>query len=283
MPRRLSTLHLSFLLLSVAHPLGAQTLRGVVVDAEAQVVLEGVETNMPIAGAEVELLGDGVREQTRAFTDSLGFFSLPVPGPGTYGLRVTHPAYLRYEAEGIEVRPEEAVTLEVRLGKNVIPLEPLLVVGRVSSTMAGFHERRTSGAFATFLTREEIETRAAGRTTDLIRGLPGIRINWERWGVGPAIEMQGGFGTCEPTIFVDGVRAPQAPGSMVDDFLTPDRIEGVEVYTSFSTAPAQFISGTCGVILFWTRQGGREGGEPWSWKRVLVGVGVAIGLVAWIL
>ena len=259
-----------------------QTIRGVVVDAEAQVVVTGVETNMPVGGAEVELLAEDLRGSIRTVTDTLGFFSLTAPRAGVFGLRVRHPAYLPYDAEGIEVGQEEAVTLEIRLGKNVIPLEPLVVTARVNSTMAGFHERRTRGAFATFLTREEIEARAAGRTTDLLRGLPGVRINFQRWGVGPAIEMQGGFGTCEPTVYVDGVRAPQAPGSMLDDFLTPDRIEGVEVYTSFSTAPAEFISGTCGVILFWTRRGGREGGDPWSWKRVLVGLAVAVGLIIWI-
>jgi hypothetical protein len=69
---------------------------------------------------------------------------------------------------------------------------------------------------------------------------------------------------------------------MLDDFLTPERIEGVEVYTSFSTAPAEFIYGTCGVILFWTRPGGREGGDPWSWRKVLIGLGVAVGLILWI-
>lgn len=214
-------------------------------------------------------------------TDSLGRFTLPVPGPGTYGFRVRHPSYVPYDAENVEVGAEETVVVVVRLGRNVIPLDPLIVTARVRSDATGFEGRRAGGGFGTFLTREEIEARAAGRTTDLLRGLPGVTVRFVRWGVGPAIEMRDGFGRCEPAIYVDGILAPQTQGSRVDDFLTPDRIEGVEVYTSFSTAPVQYIMGTCGVILFWTRRGERGEGEPWHWKRVIIGLGAAVALILW--
>jgi hypothetical protein len=81
---------------------------------------------------------------------------------------------------------------------------------------------------------------------------------------------------------VDGLPAPQTAGSNLNDYLTPERIEGVEVFSSFSSVPVQFHSGMCGVILFWTRRGGREGGEPWDWKRMLLGFGIAVGLILWI-
>ncbi|MCJ7627800.1 MAG: Plug and carboxypeptidase regulatory-like domain-containing protein [Longimicrobiales bacterium] len=282
MPRKYRTLILAGLLTLSAPPAGAQVVRGTVVEAEVGVSAEGVETDRPIAGAQVELLTGRGGEETWAVTDSLGSFHLSAPRGGAFRLRVSHPEYLTYEAESIEVGEAETVSIEIRLGRNVIPLEPLVVRARTNNTMAAFHERRTTGAFATFLTREEIDARAAGRATDLLRGLPGVRISFERWGVGPKIEMQGGFGVCEPTIFVDGVRAPQSTESSLDDYLSPERIEGVEVYSSFSTVPTQFLSGMCGVILFWTRPGGREGGEPWGWKRMLLGFGIAVGLILWI-
>jgi hypothetical protein len=282
MAARNPTLLLACLLVLPLSSVEGQVIRGVVVDAEARVTVSGVAMSMPISGAEVEVITEGGAERIRVETDSLGVFLMYVAGYPRVRLAVRHPAYHPYETETIEVGQEETVNLEIRLGRNVIPLEPIVVTARTNTTMAGFHARRTGSAFATFLTREEIEARAAGQTTDLLRGLPGVRINFQRWGVGPSIEMQNGFGVCEPTIYVDGVRAPQTAGSSLNDFLTPDRIEGVEVYSSLSTAPVQYISGNCGVILFWTRRGGREGGEPWSWKRVLVGLGVAVGLVLWI-
>jgi hypothetical protein len=266
-------------------PCRTQVLRGFVLDAENEVLVGEVGRLAPIGGAEVEILAVGSGERESISTDSLGLFNYPAPAPGVFEIRATHPAYNPSEWERVEVGEEEIVSLEIRLGRNVIPLDPLVVVARTNTLMAGFHERRSGGAFATFLTREEIEARGAARASDLLRGLPGIRLQFVRWGEGPAIEMQGGFGTCEPAIFVDGVQVPRTSGigTSLDDYITPERIEGMEVYSSFSTVPVQYHSGMCGVILLWTRRGGREGGEPWSWKRVLLGFGAAVGLLVWIL
>ena len=274
---------LTALLALIVPPASAQVIRGVVVDDEVRVSATGAEIRTPVAGADLELLANGDPAGRRATTDSLGMFVLSLPQPGGFGLRVTHTAYLPFETDIIEVDQEESVSVEIRLGRNVIPLEPIVVRARINSALAGFHQRRTGSALGSYVTREEVEARGAGYTTDLLRGLPGIRLNFIRWGVGPAIEMQGGFGVCQPTIFVDGLQLPESAGGSLNDFLTPERIEGVEVYSSISTVPAQFHSGTCGVILFWTRRGAREGGEPWGWRRMLLGVGIAVGLMLWIL
>ena len=270
-------------LASVVPAAEAQVIQGIVVEAEAGPTPAGMAARAPVAGATVELLtegGGGGGPGTT--TDSLGRFSLRVPGAGRYGLRVSHPGHRPFQTDSVEVGRGETVSVEVRLGRNVIPLEPLVVTARIPADITGFHRRRLGGGFGTFMTREEIEARAPGRTTELLRGMPGVTIRFERWGVGPTIEMRGGFGTCEPAIFVDGVLAPQYRGSRLDDFLTPDRIEGVEVYSSFSAAPVQYLAGTCGVILFWTRRGDRGNGEPWHWKRVLIGLGAAVALILWI-
>lgn len=272
------------LLTLFASPVDAQTIRGVVLDEEARLRPGALPENRGVAGAEVELRRDGRRAGAVTLTDTLGRFTLTAPGVGTFGLRVTHPAYLAHESEGIELGEGEILSLEIRMGRNVIPLEPLVVTARMSSLMAGFHQRRTSGGMGTFLTREEIEVRGAAKATDLLRGMPGVRIEFERWGIGPSIVMQGGFGLCEPAIFVDGIETVRSSGvgSSLDDYLTPERIEGIEVYTSFSTVPAQYQSGMCGVILIWTRPGERGEGEPWGWKRMLLGFAAAIGLILWI-
>jgi len=271
-------------LLTLPVSAAAQAIRGVVVDEEVRAFPSDSLVNPGIQGAEVVVIREDWDDGPRTLTDSLGRFFLEVPEAGVFGLRVSHPAYVSYRVERMEVGDGETLNIELRMGRNVVPLEPLVVTARMNSLMSGFHQRRTGGGLGTFLTREEIDARGAGRTTDLLRDMPGVRIEFERWGVGPSIVMQGGFGPCPPAIFVDGVQTTQfsGVGSSVDDYITPERIEGIEVYTSFSTVPAQYQSGMCGVILIWTRQGGREGGEPWGWKRTLLGFAVAVGLVLWI-
>ncbi len=261
---------------------GAQVLRGTVVEVEAPTPPAGPKAGAPVVGAEVALLGGDGRAEATALTDSLGAFVLAAPRGGSYGLRVTHPAYRPHEARGVEVGTGETVVIEVRLSRSAIPLEPLVVTARMGSALTGFEGRRLGGGLGTYLTREDIDARAASKTTDLLRGIPGVSIEFERWGVGSRIEMRNAFGNCEPAVFADGIRLPLRTGSRLDDVLTPERIEAVEVYTSLSGAPAQYISGHCGVILLWTRRGDREGGEPWHWKRVLLGLGVAVGLILWI-
>ncbi|MGD8277912.1 MAG: carboxypeptidase regulatory-like domain-containing protein [Gemmatimonadota bacterium] len=256
-------------------------IEGVVVEADAGRPTDVAEAVAPIAGAEVDLLSGRTRLRGTT-TDSLGRFRLQVPVAGRYRLRVRHPTYVPYEADSVVVGNGETVSLEIRMGRNVIPLEPLVVTARIRADMTGFQARMQGAGHGTFITRADIEARGTTRTTDLLRGVAGVTIDFQRWGVSPAILMRSGLGTCEAAIFVDGVLAPQYRGSRLDDFLTPDRIEGVEIYSSFSAAPVQYISGTCGVILFWTRRGNREGGEPWHWKRVLIGAGAAIALILWI-
>lgn len=265
-------------------PLHGQTIRGTVVEVDPSAPGAVGRPGQPVVGATIELLARGGARAGTTRTDTLGIFVLPTPSHGTFGLRISHPSYFPYQAEGIEVGRGETVSLDIRLGRDAIPLEPLVVRARVNTLMAGFHRRRTGGTSATFLTREAIETRGAARTTDLLRGMPGVRLEFVRWGEGPRILMQGGFGPCFPTIFLDGVEltTTSGVGSSMNDYITPDRIEGIEIYSSFSTVPAQFRAGMCGVILLWTRQGGREGGEPWGWKRILGGFAVALGLLLWI-
>lgn len=264
-------------LLLGATPVRGQVARGVVLSDESSGTVR-----IPVEGAQVDLIGPTGDEVDTTTTDSLGVFVFAGLAPGIFGLRVSHVAYRPVETAPFEVGATEAVALEVRLGREAIPLEPLVVTARVSSTLADFHRRRGGAGHGTYLTRSDIETRGAGYTTDLLRGMPGIRLDFVRWGTGPRVEMQSGFGPCEPGIFVDGAEMAGSAAGSLNDFLTPDRIEGVEVYSSLSTVPAQFRVENCGAILFWTRRGDRGEGKPWSWWRLLVGVGSAVGLVLWL-
>jgi hypothetical protein len=250
--------------------------------AAAQQVIRGrvVEdvTRRPIQGATVELLGAGVRDHARATTDSAGDFRVAVPRAGGFGLRVSHTGFLTYEAHDIEVGTAEAVTVEVRLGRSAIPLEPLIVVGERGGPLQEFDLRRRAG-LGRYMTREEIVRRGAATTPELLRGLPGISIRpvvrRGRTPAGALIEMRGGLGTCLPATWIDGLLVPQQAESTMEHVLAPGAIEAIEIYNSSAAAPAQYVTGSCGVILFWTRRGHQEDGAPWRWKRVLAGAGAA--------
>lgn len=246
----------------------AQTVSGVVVDERSRTA---------IVGAEVELLPERQRNGARARTDSTGRFVLAAPRTGVYRLQVRHASYMTYQVDSVTVGIGEVVSLEIRLGRDAVPLEPLVVTARRTAMyMAGFEDRRRAG-FGRFLTREDFDVHASTRVSDLLRNLQGLSFRTQG-GAGSMIYMRGGAGLCQPAIWLDGVQVRQYPGNTMDDILTPDIIEAVEMYTSVASAPTQYVSGPCGVLMLWTRRGSGAGGQPWQWKRLLIGLGAAAGL-----
>jgi hypothetical protein len=253
-------------------PVDAQRLVGHVLD-------EG--TDRPVESAAIVIINEAGREERNTTTDDDGWFQFAMAAPGPYTIRVAHIAYTAYTSESINLGRGETVEIRVRLGTNVIPLEPLVVTTRSAAggRIAEYHRRLETNAFGRFITREDIERRPAARVSDLLRTQPGVGIQTARRGPfgSNLITMRGGIGACLPNIYIDGVRVRQSAEFPVDDLLSPDMLEGVEIYSAGATAPVQYQeSSQCGVVLFWTRPG--EPGRPFSWKRLLIGVG-AVGLV----
>jgi hypothetical protein len=256
--------------------------------ARAQVILgmvmeEGSRT--PVPGAEVVLVAADGRQLRTVLADSAGVFRIAPSVPGAYTLRVRSIGFAEYVSDSIEVDRGETVEVEIRLGRAIIPLEPLIVTARSRDTgrMSGFNDRMRTQSFGRFFTRSQIERRGGSRTSDLLRSVPGVsvvpvRIRGRSGPERSLLAMRRGTGTCEPAIFIDGVRVRQFPESTIDDLLTPESLEGVEVYTSSAGAPTQFTEpGTCGTVLFWTRQG--EPGAKFSWKRMLVAAATVAGVI----
>lgn len=252
----------------------AQIVEGVVVaDASGE----------PVRGAVIELAGavSGGVLQTR--TDSLGVFSISVRAGEAYQLRVRHPGYVPYDADLESVGAGRTVDLEIRMGTDAIPLEPLVVTARASTRFAGFERRRRAYGNGRFLTRPEIEARGVARTSQLLRGMGNLTLREVGRGRGTLVLMHSGLGLCNPALYVDGQRVDQTRETTIDDFLNPEMIEAVEVYTSLSGVPAQFASGTCGAIAVWTRKGERGEGKPWQWKRALIGLGSAAAVILFLI
>lgn len=259
-------------------------------------VLDG-STQSPIAGAEVEVLGtDGIR-LARAVSDSAGVVQARLQRPGPFAVAVSHLGYLPYRSAAVPLEDGESIELEIRLGRDAIPLEPLVVVtrARLSARLAGYRERLQQGGFGSFITREEIERRPAASVTDLIRPMAGVTIvdvaRTRPDHLARLIAMRGlrsgevpGAGDanyCLPAVLVDGVRVEQSVDFPIDDFLRANELEGIEIYSTAGQVPVQYQQTgrvACGAVLLWTRAG--QPGEGRSgWLRWAVGLSAFGGIL----
>ena len=218
--------------------------------------------------------------------------------PGKYSLAVTHVAYARFTSQPIEVSAGQTVVVEIRLGRDVIPLQPLVVTARTNSRdrLAGFRERQAMNAFGKFVTREEIDRRPNTETSNLLANIPSVRVVPVKRNENPnglttnLIMMRGGgnesspdgadistAGLCTPSIFLDGTRMVQSASFPVDDLIRSQTLEGVEVYTSFASVPIEYQTmGDCGAVLFWTRQDPAK--SKGHWLRNAIGA-AALGVI----
>lgn len=232
-------------LLSVAAPpLGAQVVRGNLLDAE---------TGKPISNGTVALLSRDSVLVARIATDTAGAFSLLTQRPGAFRIQAERLGYFPAISPPVVMGQQDTLDVEFRLSSKAVVLEPLVVTSRRRhvGNLAGFYARAERRGFGRFITRDEIEKLRPTQVTSLLRRVPGISLQPRARGGGYHITVRG---NCAPTIFIDGTRV-QPLGQTVDDLVSVLDLEGVEVYRSPAEAPVQYtmLNPGCGVILFWTR------------------------------
>ena len=259
-----------------AGPISAQTVRGIVTDDGSGESIEGVR---------LILRSPDGRLSATAISSDAGRFELAAETSGTVRLEVTHLGYADWETANFALADDVVIDVEVRLGLEAIPLEPITVIAHRSSRrgrLAEF-EHRMSGpgrGGGYFLTEEEIARRPAATASTLVLATPGMSTR--AIGSGALDRRLILTGGCVANMFIDGVRVRQSAQSSVDDLLSPELIAGVEMYPRGLTAPVQYqdaSSPNCGVVLFWTK--GAQTGESRGWgaKRIAVGLGLLVGLL----
>lgn len=257
-------------ILAVPRPAPAQSPRGPGSALYGQVLDNA--TQAPVPDATVLLRDTTGQAVASAVSDSAGRFRIGHPGRGDrFRLHVRHVAFAASEG-GIRFPPGEQVRIEVLLARQAIELEPILVRDRRRSRLVevGFYARQARG-LGVFVDRDEIDRRRPGRITDLLRGRAGIRV--VSVGLGQSdvrvlqqVSFQYRPEQCQPAVWVDGglareggvprTRAPSAStGRPLSAILTPEELEGVEVFTGTAGLPSEFAGSNapCGVILLWTR------------------------------
>ncbi len=204
---------------------------------------------MPLVGAQVRVAGG-----TALFeSDERGMLTMSrLPAAATW-LRVRR---IGYRPDSVQVTPQDRQPIDVTIAleRVAVDLAAVRVMGRreIQGPMAGFYKRRATGS-GRFFTHAEIDKRNPALMTDLLRGIPGVRIDSRLQG--NDVRIRGS--RCAPLVWLDG---QGLFASDIDlDGLDPLTFEGIEIYSTASV-PVEFLGGqrassSCGTIVLWTRLG----------------------------
>ena len=234
--------------------IGTAQLRGTITDSDI---------NKPIRNAQIAVVG----MELTARTDAAGSFLLRGIPAGTRTIEVRTIGYfpVSFTTDFVTNAIRDTTLSISRRAQN---LERVTVKAKEQSMSLmlreGFDTRRAQG-LGKFVTQKDVERHPASSLTDVLAGAGNLRIEYGRDGF-PMPYLRGGIsGKCIPNYFLDNMHievtsAGPAPGKKpftdLSDFVKPEYIKGIEVYSNSGTIPAQFdltSSTGCGSIVIWTR------------------------------
>ncbi|MCR4339394.1 MAG: TonB-dependent receptor [Gemmatimonadaceae bacterium] len=205
---------------------GTATLSGTVVDGEGK----------PIDNAHVSITGG----PSAATTDSTGSFTLTGQPTGTHALVVRRLGYMPVEV-AVNLTPLRMNEVAVEMQQHVPVLAAVVIGARREAALdrIGFTQRKARGT-GRYIERDYIQNRNASRLSNLLENIPNLRRPGD------------GFGGVCTFYWVDGVLWR---GGTPEDFIMPDEIEAIEVYTR-SFVPFEFQTqgyDRCTTVAIWTR------------------------------
>ena len=226
----------------VGAPAKAQVISGVVLDAG---------TGDPVPAMDILLRNVNGELLERTLSTEEGRFWLQPPGRGLYHVAVSRIGYDSTATVEVALGHQQNVYIEVRVRPAVLGLDPITVTAARQIRFLegqGFYDRKKRG-FGTFLGPEEIERAGAWRPTQLLRRSAGVQVL-----AGGHIRMRGAgsfLQDCHPPIYLDGI---PIRGQKIDDVITLNVVEAIEVYRGAATVPARWRGqAACGVIAVWTK------------------------------
>jgi hypothetical protein len=223
-------------------------------------------TGLPLGGVQLRLSG------VTAESDETGLFALRRVPMGTAWL-IARRIGFRPDSVRVRVGKDPVTVGNLRLDRLAVELAAVTVLGRRDLTghLAGFY-RRMSYGIGRFFTAADIEQRNAMRMTDLLRMIPGMRI--DNRGFTSSVRIRGS--RCAPLVWLDG--QPMYAGEVDVDNFDPRTFDGVEVYSGAASVPVEFqgnqrMSSACGTIVLWSKRGEprarrRRNNEPTPAARV---------------
>jgi hypothetical protein len=260
---RASTLLGLLLAVPCAGDLGAQAappveVRGKVVDDE---------TGRPVVGATVVIQDSWGQRLGRRVTGETGEFNFQVRNRSGVHISAGRIGYQETHTTGLSFHGGDLFIIELRLSTEAVLLAPLEVIARserVRSPLLFDFDRRARDGLGWYFTRRDIEAVRPAYVSDLIASVPGVRLESSGGGnrrrtVSMARSPMGmGGGVCPVQIFVDGhlITRGAVMEVPIDDLVTPEAVEGIEIYRGLSTVPAELLTpnSRCGVVAIWTRR-----------------------------
>lgn len=245
---------------------GAALLSGVLVSLSAGVVqaqdghrvLRGQvrdSREIPVGYARVH-----VSPLLSTVTDDSGYFALRRAPRRQFGVDVRR---MGFRSERITIPGGSDTTVVIVLHPLAQSLEATVIQAQrlaVGLERRGFYERLRDSergiGRGTFFTSEDLERRGALRVTEMMADVPGVRVR--KTCLRSDCNLPVGTGDCPLTVYLDGGRLTSASGrptGLIDELVGVHSVAGVEVYPRALNAPLKYpsVSGTCGVIVIWTK------------------------------
>jgi hypothetical protein len=204
----------------------------------------------PLAGADVTVFGAA----SKTITDSSGNFFLRNLPSGTQTLVVRKVAYAPI------TQPVDLTTRATSTTRVILPVAPpTLAAVEIKATGAakgleqvGFNHRQKMG-LGHFMNREQIESKIPTYMTDIFTTTPGIRVDYSS-GQPVLTGTRGSTGSGCVNYVIDGTPYTEASPGDINDFMHPNEVEAVEVYSDVDT-PAEYQKpGTsCSTVIIWTK------------------------------
>ena len=250
----------AFLLLP---PLEAQSTSGALT---GQVLADSAT---PLAQARIRVIG----ATTVAVSGADGRFSFGDIPAGNQMLEIRRLGYVAF-TRWVRIVAGETLNLQVTLDLVPVALKPVEVKGDAVRwpAMEGFEERRAH-AGGHFFDRTEIAQMQPRLFTDVLRRVPGVQIqpSTGAFGGNEMVRMtrtvgMSGLSPCPVLFFMNGMPLQVARDMSINQYVTPEDVIAIEVYSGSSQIPPEFLSNQlnsrCGVIVIWTRIGDEEDYRP---------------------
>jgi hypothetical protein len=216
------------------------------------------KSGQPLAGARVTLQGSGLTALTRTNGDFV-LDSLP---SGTQSLEVRKLGY-GVEEVAVELASAAPQSVRVTMSDYVPTLETMRIEAERDKglTDVGYLGRKLSG-HGHYMDGDALHKDAL-RFSDAMRVVPGLRVTPNGDGRTYTITSARDPNGCVNFV-IDGTKWTEITPGDIDDYVRPDEMRAVEVYTG-STVPAEFQTpgrGNCSVVVVWTRQRTERGSAP---------------------
>lgn len=219
------------------------------VQSSKQATLSGIvadDRNAPIQNAELTLARIGERVRL-VRTGEDGRFSFGNVGTGRISIAARRIGYvprtLHLDVKTDSTPVRLVLTLQT-LAQNIAPVR----VEARDSRLESFYDHRSHSAFGRFIDAAEITRRGPLYLSELFRTVPGASVKGSNR-PGNIVRLRG----CQPMIWLDGMRVPHAE---LDDITNPVDIGGIEIYSTWSALPGEYMDremGACGAIVLWTK------------------------------